>query len=71
MSLFKKKNKTPNLYLLLDDACARAKETNKKFFYYALYDSEFELAQQWCNSKNAYIELNHIVNGNKVYRINI
>lgn len=71
MTMFKKKNNIPAIYLLLDSSLQQAKDMNKKSFYYALFDNEIDLARKWCLSRGVQFELNHINDKNKVYKFNI
>ena len=68
MGLFKKKNKTPTIYFLLDDAAKRMRERKEKSFYYALFDNEKNIVQKWCDMHNFIMELDHITDGNKIYK---
>ena len=68
MGLFKKKDKTPTIYFLLNDAAKRMKERKEKSFYYALFDNEIEMVKKWCNKHHFLIELDHITDGNKIYK---
>ena len=68
MSLFKKKITTPNLFLLLEEAKLRAEQANKTCFYYALYDNEVTIAQEWCEHNKIRFELDHKTEGNKIYK---
>lgn len=68
MSLFKRKNKIPNLYILLNDEFARMKEQNKKCFYHLLYENEIESAQQWCLRNNVYMAVDHKTDSNIIYK---
>lgn len=68
MGLFKKKDKSPTIYFLLDDSAARMKERNEKSFYYALFDNEIELVKKWCKMRHFIFELDHITDGNKIYK---
>lgn len=68
MSLFKKKNNIPALFILLDDEVKRAKEKEKHYFFYSLYDNEKDLAQKWCQKNNVYMEVDHQTDGNIIYK---
>jgi len=68
MSLFKKKNNIPALFILLDDEVERAKEKEKRYFFYSLYDNEKDLAQKWCKKNNVYMEVDHQTDGNIIYK---
>ena len=71
MTMFKKKNNIPAIYVLLDSSLQQAKDMNKKNFYYALFDNEIDLARKWCLSRGVRLELDHINDKNKVYKFNI
>lgn len=68
MSLFKKKNSTPALHILLDNELFRAKTREQYYFFYALYDNERDLAQKWCNKNKVYMEVDHQTDGNIFYK---
>ncbi len=68
MSLFKKKNSTPTLHILLDNELFRAKTKEQHYFFYALYDNERDLAQKWCNKNKVYMEVDHQTDGNIFYK---
>ena len=68
MSLFKKKNTTPTLFVLLDDELARAKQQKKQCFFHLLQDNEKDLANKWCLKNNAYMEVDHQTDGNIIYK---
>lgn len=68
MSLFKKKDKTPTIYFLLDESVKHMREKEEKLFYYALFDNEVELVKKWCKIHHFIIELDHITDGNKIYK---
>lgn len=68
MSLFKKKNSTPALHILLDNELFRAKTREQHYFFYALYDKERDLAQKWCNKNKVYMEVDHQTDGNIFYK---
>lgn len=48
MTLFKKKKETPTFLLLLENAYLRAKNNQKKCFYYAIFENEKQLAENFC-----------------------
>ena len=50
MGLFKKKDKTPTIYFLLNDSVVRMKKRKEQSFYYALFDNEIEIVKKWCNN---------------------
>lgn len=68
MSLFKKKNTTPALIVLLDDELRRAKERETHHFYHILYDNERDMAQKWCQKNKVYMEVDHQTDGNIFYK---
>jgi len=68
MSLFKKKNTTPALFVLLDEEFNRAKQQGKRYFLHLLYDNERDLAKKWCQKNNAYMEVDHQTDGNIFYK---
>lgn len=68
MSLFKKNNSAPALHILLDNELSRAKDKERHYFFYALYDSERDLAQKWCNKNKVYMEVDHQTDGNIFYK---
>lgn len=68
MSLFKKKNDKPAIHILLDSSVERMREKGDKSFYYALFDNELATAQLWAKHHNIIIELDHITDGNKIYK---
>ena len=68
MGLFKKKNNTPALFILLDDEFNRAKNQEKHYFFHILYDNEKGLAQKWCKKNNVYMEVDHQTDGNIFYK---
>jgi hypothetical protein len=68
MGLFQKKDKTPAIYYLLNGSVERMKEKEEKSFYYALFDNEMEIVKKWCKTHNFLIELDHITDGNKIYK---
>lgn len=68
MSLFKKKTPTPALLTLLDIELFRAKTIGQHHFYYALYDSQRDLVQKWCNKNKVYMEVDHQTDGNIFYK---
>lgn len=69
MSLFKKKNNDPAIWLLLDDALHRAKEKNENNFYYMLYPSDIRYVEKWVKARGGiYYFLDHITDGQCVYK---
>ena len=68
MSLFKKKNTTPALIVLLNDELKRAKERKVHHFYHILYDNERDIAQKWCQKNKIYMEVDHQTDGNIFYK---
>lgn len=68
MGLFKKKSKTPTIYFLLDESIKHMKERKEKSFYYALFDNEIEIVKKWCEMRHFIFELDHITDGNKIYK---
>lgn len=68
MGLFKKIDKTPAIYFLLNDSVEQMKKRQEKVFYYALFDNEVELVKKWCNKHYFIFELDHITDGNKIYK---
>ena len=68
MTMFKKKNNIPAIFILLDSSLQQAKDMGKKNFYYALFDNEIDLARKWCTSHSMGFELDHINDKNKVYK---
>jgi len=68
MSLFKKKNSTPALFVLLDDELARAKNKQLHSFFHLLYGNEVEIARKWCKKNNIYMEVDHQTDGNIFYK---
>ena len=68
MSLFKRKDKTPAIYFLLDVSVEQMKERKEKSFYYALFDNEIEIVKKWCKIHHFVFELDHITDGNKIYK---
>ena len=71
MTIFKKKNNVPVLFLLLNDAALRAQEKGDNKFYYALYDMELSNADKWCKQNNAKYSIDHISDGNKIYKFTL
>lgn len=71
MSLFKKKKTIPVVSALLYDAYKRAREDNKKSFYYALFDNEKKFAEEFCLKNKLNMELDHVTDGNLVYKFTI
>lgn len=68
MLFFNKKKSTPALYILLDNELSRAKDLNKHYFLYALFDNERNLAQKWCDKNKIYMEVDHQTDGNIFYK---
>lgn len=68
MSLFKKKDTTPALFVLLDDEFRRAKQQEKHYFFHLLYDNERDMAQKWCKKNKVYMEVDHQTDGNVFYK---
>lgn len=68
MSLFKKKDTTPALFVLLDDEFNRAKKQEKHYFFHLLYDNERDTAQKWCKKNKVYMEVDHQTDGNVFYK---
>jgi len=68
MGLFKRKNKTPAICYLLDGSVEQMREKKEKSFYYALFDNELEIVEKWCNKNHFLMELDHITDGNKIYK---
>ena len=68
MSLFKKKNATPALIVLLNNELRRAKEREAHHFYHILYDNEREMTQKWCQKNKVYLEVDHQTDGNIFYK---
>jgi len=68
MSLFKKKDTTPALFVLLDDEFNRAKKQEKHYFFHLLYDNERDMAQKWCKKNKVYMEVDHQTDGNVFYK---
>lgn len=68
MGLFKRKDKIPAIYFLLNDSVTQMKKREEKSFYYALFDNEVEIAKKWCNKYHFIFELDHVTDGNKIYK---
>lgn len=68
MSLFKKKDTAPALFVLLDDEFNRAKQQEKHYFFHLLYDNERDMAQKWCQKNKVYMEVDHQTDGNIFYK---
>ena len=68
MTFFTKKKKLPVTLILLQDAYERANQKEKKVFYYALYDNEKALAEQFCQKNKLQMVLDHVTDGNFIYK---
>lgn len=71
MTLFKKKKENSTVLVLLYDAYKRAREDNKKSFYYALYDNEKKQAEDFCRKNHLNMSLDHVTDGNLIYKFTI
>lgn len=71
MTLFKKKKENFNLSVLLYDAYKRAREDNKKCFYYSLFEKEKEFAEYFCKKNHLQMSLDHKTDGNLIYKFTI
>ena len=68
MTLFKKNKKDFSLSILLYDAYKRAREHNKTYFYYPLFEKEKECAEHFCKKNNLRMILDHKTDGNLIYK---
>lgn len=71
MSLFKKKNKNPLLFNLLDERCERARMHNDTCFYYVLREEQVPIAQEWSRRKLIYMTIDHKTDGNIFYKFTL
>ena len=68
MPLFKKKNKNPPLFDLLDEKYERTKMHNDTCFYYVLRDEQVPIAREWCRRRLVYMDIDHKTYDNVFYK---
>lgn len=59
MSLYKKKNKTPLIFEVLDAEYNWANYIKESYFFYPLPEEEYVLARKWCMQHNVEMKLSH------------
>ena len=68
MSLFKKKNKNPPLYDILNERYERARVHGETHFYCVLREPEVPIAQEWSRRNIVYMDIDHKTDGNIFYK---
>lgn len=71
MALFKRNKKEPAILVLLYEAYKRARENSQKSFYYALFEKDKQYAEQFCRKNFLRMELDHVTDGNYIYKFTI
>ena len=68
MLLFKKKQETPACLVLLYDTYKRACEDKKKCFYDIVLDKNKKIVEEFCKKNNLIMSLDHMTDGNLIYK---